>query len=121
MTNDSTSKPKLPDIDSKPNTDFEGTPRPNAEKPLPEGITNQVSDDVQARIQDSVPNLIVGDTTMVVKPETKVSSTILDDVVTSTLSYNNKPFAQILTRGGQDTLKLLDGYKDYATVTKDKK
>lgn len=76
---------------------------------------------VQQRIQDSLPDLMVGDTHLHTNTDVVVHSEKVENGIESTLTANNKPFAVITTKDNMDSLKLLSGYQSFASEIKTQK
>lgn len=76
---------------------------------------------IQQRIQNSLPDLIVGDVHLYINTDVVVHSVKTTNGVETTLTANDKPFAIITTKDNIDSLKLLSGYQAFASEIKTQK
>lgn len=76
---------------------------------------------IQQRIQNSLPDLIVGDVHLHINTDVVVHSVKTTNAVETTLTANDKPFAIITTKDNIDSLKLLSGYQAFASEIKTQK
>lgn len=74
---------------------------------------NASANNVQKRIQSSLPKLTIGSTTIETKGTVYISSAGDNNKVITTLSSQGHDFATIITEDGSDTLNLLPGYQNY--------
>ena len=87
------------------------------------GDSNSNVDIVRARIESSLPSLTLNNKTFTVNDGVNVSVTSEQsgsDVITH-LTSNGQTFAEVITSGDNDTVKLLNGYQNYITESQSSK